>query len=313
MARPRLDVDLFVKLSETKFILVAKAGMTTPAEHLAKFKAKAVLYLWVRIEDYAAVAQHSITVAGLVVGQKQIADISKLRVLGDATAAVFREAETCGFNETTYNHSKMVVEATTQLAMSQPTLAQLIERVTEFKPMNARHAISVSLVSTMIGMGHEWVKSATLEKLALGGMLHDIGKLSLPRDIVDKPEHLLSRDERTIMRSHPEMGRDVLSKLRNVPDDVILIVAEHHEQSDGQGYPRGLKDFQISPLARVVSLANEYVNTLDGLKDRNALRAYQMLSTSRAGQFNRDALRALKKMVEAEPASAPGAPPSKAG
>ena len=302
MALPKLTADLYVKLSDVKFILVAKAGLANPAEYLAKFKLKNVHYLWVRAEDFTKVAHQSITVASLVVGQKRIADESKIAVLGDATAAVFREAETVGFNETTFVHAKMVVEATMQLASTQPTFGSLMDKIAQLPAGASRHSMSVSLVATMIGVGHDWVKASTLEKLALGGMLHDIGKLSLPKDLLEKPMDRMSRDEQTIYKSHPEIGRETLMQVKNVPDDVILMVAEHHEFSDGTGYPKGLKDFQISPLARVVSLANAFVELMEESEaangqPRTAKRIVEDIESSRVGKFNRDALKALRKMA----------------
>jgi putative nucleotidyltransferase with HDIG domain len=298
IAKTTLEVDLFVKLSDVKFVMVAKAGTATPSEHLAKFKAKNVKYLWVRGNDYSQVAKHSVTVAGLVVGAARIADASKLAVLSDATSAVFREAESCGFSESTFTHSKIVVEATLQLAANQPTLSSLIEKISAMAPDAARHAMAVSLLASMIGTGHDWVKSATLEKLALGGMLHDIGKLMLPKDLLEKKPHFLTKDERTILRSHPELGREMLSRARNVPEDVVLIVAEHHELADGSGFPRGLKDFQISPLARVVALANAFAGLLAESRDKSGISAFREIEATRPGHFNRDAMKALRRMVE---------------
>jgi HD-GYP domain-containing protein (c-di-GMP phosphodiesterase class II) len=111
-----------------------------------------------------------------------------------------------------------------------------------------------------------------------------------------------SSDDRIIYQSHAEIGAQMLRQLKTVPDDIALIVLEHHELSDGTGFPRGLKDFQISPLARVVSLANAFseivMEETGTLGPQTAHRALEMLEFKKAQQFNKDAMRALRRLVK---------------
>ncbi|BBD10059.1 HD domain-containing phosphohydrolase [Desulfovibrio ferrophilus] len=102
--------------------------------------------------------------------------------------------------------------------------------------------------------------------LSFAGILHDVGKIGVPDNILNKPGPL-SEDELKIMHQHPVMGRDILSNIHTLKD-LLPIVYHHHERIDGAGYPDGLSGDSIPFLARIVSVA-------DGYEAMTTDRAYQ--------------------------------------
>ena len=96
-------------------------------------------------------------------------------------------------------------------------------------------------------VGEELGFSASrLRTLAIGGLVHDIGKLSVPDAILKKPGPL-DDDEYAIVREHAEWGTKLLDELGGFPDAVRSLVRDHHERLDGKGYPRGLLDAELEP------------------------------------------------------------------
>jgi len=98
-------------------------------------------------------------------------------------------------------------------------------------------------------------------------ILHDIGKISIPDAILNKPSSL-SEDEWAIMKSHPERGAEICSKLK-FAREILPIIRYHHERYDGNGYPEGLKDEAIPFLARIVSIAD----TVDAMTSPRSYRS----------------------------------------
>ena len=154
----------------------------------------------------------------------------------------------------------------------------------------------------MIGKSMGWTRKDTLEKLNLGGFLHDIGKKELSQELLSKPRSSWSYDELTEYESHPYRGVQILQTVPAIPDDVISIVYEHHENSFGQGFPRRLREIRINPLARVVSLANAFVNlTLPNINlphVKSAKDAVNFLEKVQGKPFNKEAFQALKSLVD---------------
>ena len=88
----------------------------------------------------------------------------------------------------------------------------------------------------------------------MAAMLHDIGMVIMPQDLVDKPDKL-SEEEFSLLRQHPQAGFDMLQHI-NFPWPVAEIVLQHHEHFDGTGYPNGLTEWEILDEARILLVAD---------------------------------------------------------
>jgi HD-GYP domain-containing protein (c-di-GMP phosphodiesterase class II) len=94
------------------------------------------------------------------------------------------------------------------------------------------------------------------QRLQVAAVLHDIGKIGVPDDILHKPSRLNSKEEKLIQR-HPSIGADIISHIRGLRD-LIGGIKHHHERYDGKGYPEGLKAEQIPIMARIISVADTF-------------------------------------------------------
>lgn len=92
------------------------------------------------------------------------------------------------------------------------------------------------------------------QQLGLAAMLHDIGKVGIPDDILHKPDRLTPEEDR-IIRSHPEVGERILAPIVR-SRAVLAAVRGHHERLDGSGYPDGLAGEQVPLLARLLAIAD---------------------------------------------------------
>ena len=97
---------------------------------------------------------------------------------------------------------------------------------------------------------------AEVERIRVAAMLHDIGKLALPNDILDKPSPLTSSEWRSVVQ-HPRIGQVILEQAAALKD-AIPIILHHHERFAGHGYPYGLRSTEIPLGARIVAIADAY-------------------------------------------------------
>ncbi|WP_026491534.1 HD-GYP domain-containing protein [Butyrivibrio sp. XPD2002] len=117
------------------------------------------------------------------------------------------------------------------------------------------HCISVAMICNILG---QWLKMSDDDIMILteAGLLHDIGKLLIPNEIITKPSGL-SSDEYSVVQTHPAQGYMILTDL-DLSDHVKNAALMHHERCDGTGYPAHLKGPQIDFFAKCVSIADVY-------------------------------------------------------
>ncbi len=296
-----VPVDLHVRLSDEKFVLICKKGTKASPDQLSSYKDKTVSYLWVKKSDYHMVSQQVIAIAGIVVGKDQLSLKQKTHVLSNAAKTVFNELEHMGVSLGMYNNARQVTEATVSMLEHHKDFSALIESLNEYSDELLRHSMAVSALSTVLGQALKWEKRSTLEKLALGGLLHDIGKKTLPPELLDKPKAQMSFDEIQLYETHPFRGMQLLQSLGVVPDDIVSIVYEHHENAIGQGFPQRLRDIKVHPLARVVALADQFVSLTVRNKNspqpKSPSEALVYIAHIMGQPFNKDAYRALEAVI----------------
>lgn len=118
------------------------------------------------------------------------------------------------------------------------------------------HSVNVAALSIFIGVASGYSKK-NLCMLGLGALLHDIGKIFVPKEILDKPGRL-TQDELEEIRKHSWLGSDYLSDQWEVPVEANMAVLTHHEYYDGTGYPRGLKGDEIPRFGKIVAVSDVF-------------------------------------------------------
>lgn len=119
------------------------------------------------------------------------------------------------------------------------------------------HSMNVALLSNMIGrIIYPDIRDEELDVLTLAGLLHDIGKMMIPDEIINKKGRL-TESEYNIVKTHVLHGNNILKNL-NLDPRIAEVAMRHHERCDGSGYPGGYRREQTEPFARIVAIADTY-------------------------------------------------------
>lgn len=147
-----------------------------------------------------------------------------------------------------------ILEYVAQLEESmQGTLQAVSNMVEQRDPYTAGHERRVGIIAADIAREMGWEEEKCRE-LQLIGLVHDIGKIGIPAEILSKPSRLTSL-EYEIVKGHVERGYEILKNVK-FPLPIAEIIHQHHERMDGSGYPQGLKGEQILPEARILAVAD---------------------------------------------------------
>lgn len=129
------------------------------------------------------------------------------------------------------------------------------------------HSINVGVLSVGLGLNLKLDKD-TLHKLAIGSILHDIGKTQIPHVILNKQGKLTDVEYRTI-KQHVLLGYNLVCDNKEIPPESLKALLQHHEKLSGRGYPYGLKENEIDLFGRITSIADCY----DALTTRRPYKA----------------------------------------
>jgi putative two-component system response regulator len=135
------------------------------------------------------------------------------------------------------------------------TLEAFSETIAQKDTYTKVHSLRVRDLALAIGRALR-LSAETLDILAGGALLHDIGKIGIPEEILNKPT-TLTVEEYAVVKTHPESGVRIASHL-SLLDPFLPIITSHHERLDGSGYPHGLTAAQIPLEVRIISLADAF-------------------------------------------------------
>ncbi|MCB9026304.1 MAG: HD domain-containing protein [Bdellovibrionaceae bacterium] len=162
----------------------------------------------------------------------------------------------------------------------------------------SQHGVNVAALSLAILRNFERpeVNITKLELLALGALIHDIGrqKINLP---METKRSEMSKDQLKIYKSHPQAGIEVLRELSHFDEVVLNIVSEHEEFIDGTGFPQNLVEREINPYSLIVSVANTY-DRLVSLEGKSQAEALKFMIIDSMGLHPLDMMKALQTALK---------------
>ena len=190
-----------------------------------------------------------------------------------------------------------------QLEESQATLTRAVVRALSASveirdPYTAGHQERVAQLAVAIA-AELHLDPGEIDQIGLAARIHDIGKLSIPAELLTRPGRL-SDTEAAVVRMHSQAGFDMLKKV-HFPEHVADMVLQHHERSDGSGYPCGLRGDQIAIGSRIIAVADVVESMASTRPYRAALGIDAALDEIRRGadtRFDPDVVDAFVRLVE---------------
>ena len=183
-----------------------------------------------------------------------------------------------------------------------PRVRALMVRLAARDWSTEEHTRRVAVLAARVGEELS-LPAAARRHLAVGGLLHDIGKLSVPLEILRKPG-ALSEEEYAVVKRHPQAGRRLLEELGGFAPTVRDLVSDHHERLDGKGYPRGLTAADLPLHTRILTVCDVYNALVSDRVYRAAWtpeRAFELLRADAGSAFEEGCVEALAQVLGVEP------------
>lgn len=160
----------------------------------------------------------------------------------------------------------------------------MLHNMRNYDDLTYVHSMSVSLICNIFG---KWLgySGEDLKVLTVAGLLHDVGKLLIPEEIIKKPSRLTDA-EYNIIKTHTIQGYSIL-KNQNIDDRIKTAALLHHERNDGAGYPLGYTSDKIPDFARIVAIADVYDAMTSARVYRGPLCPFKVVSIFEAEGYQK--------------------------
>lgn len=190
-----------------------------------------------------------------------------------AVHAALADLNTPGLSERVQRVAEVTARALLAAPQMQATLLVLLELDAETYNHSTRTAFFATVLASAVGLA----ESDGPPAIGRAGLLHDIGKTSLPKELLHRPPEGLTGTDRERLRDHTQRGVRILRETGFDEPASLDVCANHHERWNGSGYPRGLREEEISLPARIVAIADVFDALTSLTRRRAALSGFQAL------------------------------------
>lgn len=258
----KLPSDIFVKVGVSKFVKLAREGSEIELSRLEQIKDKKVKYLFVRSDDFHKYTGLSLRVAGAVQKTTLISQEKKMNLFKHTSEMLLQQAFVAGLDKEVCENAHAMLTNTLKAVSGNQDLLDVLVNMQTGDDELYNHSVLVSVYASMIAMKMGWTSQANQHKLTLAALFHEIGFKELPIELQKKPRFKMSQSDIRSYESHPLRGRDILNSIEGYPADLAAVVGQHHENANGTGYPQGLSASKIHPVAKLIRLADDLVDSL---------------------------------------------------
>jgi len=193
---------------------------------------------------------------------------------------------------------KAAVRNCVKSVIKNPNAMLWLTQIKDRDDYTAEHSLRVSIMSVALGRELELMEKE-LEDLGIAAMLHDVGKINIPLELLNK-EGSLNNEEYELMKTHAAHGRKLLMSKSDVPPVTVDVAYSHHEHVNGKGYPRGITAEKIPYFAKIVSVVDAFdaITSDRAYSDaRSTLEGLRILYDCRDQQFDEDIVRTFIRLV----------------
>lgn len=287
-----LRFDIYVLRAQSgevkKYTKIFQRGDLLDWDRVEMYKGKGLKHFYVIARDYTIYSVYLEKLGEFFSnGVGKLGERESLNLLRELVSFTMHEIiSNQKVNERVVKNAGHVVDGCIKtLSENKGALAKVLKLMSN-QTYIVKHSVAVSLFSVMLGKQSGIESNKTLNTLGLGAFLHDVGVGQLTFDPEDC--EILTPEQRKEVWRHPELAKQQLDGIKGIGTDILQIVMQHHEQPNGHGYPNGLREGEIFPLAKIVAIADCFAAMISKKAYRDAFTVGEALSAMSEGRGKYD-------------------------
>jgi hypothetical protein len=300
-----LKGDIFIRLSDTKFVKLFHEGDAFDMNDMEKYTVKkGVEYLFIKKKDVQEFIEKYNADLQKIIKSSQTLNVEEAAKLHESIYETAQElGNRVGFTKDVQLLAKSHVQLTIKQMGKSPRLSTLLEKIKSYQgEYIGSHSAIIGYMACAIASQLEWGSDVTFHKLTLAAFLHDVvltdHKLAHCNSLDEVQKLGSAPDVVAAYKQHPILASQVARQFQEVPADVDVIILQHHERPDGTGFPRGLAHTYIAPLAMVFLVAHDMAQYFLDHGSRMDLKDFLTIARERyKNSQSRKIIEALEKLA----------------
>jgi len=262
-----VDVDIYIRLSDTKYVKLLNQGETFTPSQLERYVAdKMVSYFYILSSEFHLFVESYSEKLKILLSRNDLKIEQKIGAQLAGAALVLDICSELGINENTIDVVNSITKSTLSvIKKNNPKIFGLLSKLMNSNGFLYSHSLMVSYISSEIAQRMKWSSTEIYKKFSIAALLHDIGlseELSKYNELTEDLLKELREIDIKTLREHPHRSYELSREIDTLPSDVDTLILTHHERPDGSGFPRGLGSLKTSPLSCTFILAHEFVHQI---------------------------------------------------
>ncbi len=294
-----LGINVYLKTSEQEPAILYSAGhVGIASEQLKELIEEGCTRLYIHNHDRDTYQQAMRERWQELLLDQQLSTLDRVAALHDIVRNVLQHEFAHGDTDSIVANCQSLGRGSVEALGNEPIVLKDLGRVLSHDYGTFTHSTNVSayavLLARALGFSHD-----ELVEIATGGLLHDLGKLDIDQRILNKPGKL-DEQERKQIEMHPTLGLQRIFERTDLTPGVHMMVYQHHERVNGQGYPVGLSGDQIHPWGRLCAIVDVYEALTSHRPYRTALCSQTAMAVLQKGcgtEFDKEMLACWQQLV----------------
>ena len=256
--------DIYLRLSD-KYIKVTKSGQEFTAQRLENFAKKGATHIYLNQNDFAKYTELQFAIANTI-NARPIDAVKKTKIMNHLIGSVGQSVLAKKLDPKTLINAMGAFESYTQVALCNAQMSNILSQLLTVAPSLAeKSAMKAMLCSTVAGMWR-WNSAKVQSRIILAALMCDIGLKDTPQ-LADKKRIDFSAKELSVYEQHPFNGFQILNQIPDMPEEILLVALQHHENAAGLGFPQKLPRSKAHAYSKLVHGVGEFLDTLHLQKD----------------------------------------------
>jgi putative nucleotidyltransferase with HDIG domain len=278
----KIEFDTFIKINE-KFILYLRRGDSFEGTRLDRLRGKKLKKMFINPSDEQSYRKYLTKNIDNAYDRNSKTTIeNRTQIIQGDQQSHAEEVMENPENERAYMEAKDAAQRFSEFLMNEDSGLAHILKLENLEHSIAHHGVTVSSLSVSLAKKLGFSDAKQLQLLTLGALLHDFGHFNTPIAL-NRPLNQFPPDELSLYKNHPKDGATRVQDKKHFDQVVISIISQHEEYIDGQGFPLGLTESKMDPLAVITSSANalDRLITFEGVPKAESVKKLMLTAVGK--------------------------------